>query len=192
MKNAYKLGLAAASIILIGQGCAPLAPAADTTAPSAEVMEKKDDAMMEKKDEGAMEPKDDATMEDNDSAAGVIIDGEGTMMQDIGPSYTLYDSVRATEAMKAGQAVVLYFYAAWCPICRAEDPKIKSWIEGSGLGISGFRVNYDKESALKAKYKIPYQHTTVFLNAKGEEAERFSGPVTESEFRAALAKAAGK
>ena len=54
--------------------------------------------------------------------------------------------------------------AGWCPICRADEPLIKSRIENSGLPIAGFRVNYDTEAELKAKYKIPYQHTTVFYS----------------------------
>jgi len=187
MKNASTIALAAASLLLIGQGCAyaPKEPVSElpTAPPSAAVrpattddedMLQGDDAMTEKEDEGA------AMKEANDSA----------MIPDRPPSYLAYSSEQVAASLREGRGVMLYFWAAWCPICKAEEPKIKAWVEGSGLRVDGFRVNYDTEKELKAQHKIPYQHTAVFLNAKGEEVERFNGPVSESEFTAALKKAA--
>lgn len=203
MKNAFKTLLAASALILVGQGCAPLAPPADLpTAPPAMMEDEKmmkdeetpdGDATME------VEPTDGAMMEDDGggvkSGGAMMTEDEAETAKDLAapapnPYYIAYSEKAADAAVADGYATVLYFWAAWCPICRAEEPKIKGWIETSDLPIAGFRVNYDTESALKSKYKIPYQHTTVFLNAKGEEVERFNGPVTEAEFRAALAKAA--
>lgn len=193
MKNALTL---AAALLLIGQGCAPTAPVADlpTEAP----------AMMEKTDE-ATTPTDDATTgqedaEDDDGGAklggAMMTEDEAEVARDLtapdaNPYYIAYSETAAQAALADGYATVLYFYAPWCPICRAEEPKLKGWIETSDLPIAGFRVDYDTAKDLKSKYGIPYQHTTVFLNAKGEEVERFNGPVTEAEFRAALEKAAG-
>lgn len=115
---------------------------------------------------------------------------DSAMLPDVAPFYVDYTEALHAEAAEAARPIVLYLYAAWCPICRAEDPKIASWIETSDLPVAGFRVNYDTETELKAKHKIPYQHTTLFLGRRGEEVERFLGPVSESEFRAALEKAA--
>jgi len=201
MKNAYMLALAAASLMLVGQGCAPIAPPADlpTAPPAAEVMEKEGESAMGP-EEGAMMKEDAAATADGGGAklgGAMMTEDEAEVAKEMtapeaNPYYIAYSETAAQAAVADGYATVLYFWAAWCPICRAEEPKLKGWIETSNLPIAGFRVNYDTESALKAKYKIPYQHTTVFLNAKGEEVERFSGPVTEAEFRAALANAAGK
>jgi thioredoxin 1 len=105
------------------------------------------------------------------------------------PYYVAYTADGASKALAQGRATVLYFWAAWCPICRADEPKIKARIEGSDLPVAGFRVNYDVESDLKAKYKIPYQHTAVFLDKAGVEVERLSGPVDDATFLAALKKA---
>jgi thiol-disulfide isomerase/thioredoxin len=205
MKKTYALALAAVSLILVGQGCAPIAPPAElpTAPPTADVMEKKDDAMIPKddammeKEEGGMEPKGDAMMEKEGGGGAMMTEDEAEIAKDltapaVNPYYIAYSAKAAQDAAADGYATVLYFYAPWCPICRAEEPKLKGWIETSNLPIAGFRVDYDSEKDLKSKYGIPYQHTTVFLNAKGEEVERFSGPVAEAEFRAALAKAAGK
>ena len=181
MQTPFKLALASAALLLIGQGCPSPASTPLSDLPT------EPPAMME--DEGSM-------MKDEDADEDGTMMGEDSMMKDeeeaLKPYYIAYTATQAEAAMKEGRGTVLYFWAAWCPICRAEEPKLKAWIEGSELPIAGFRVNYDTETALKAQYRIPYQHTTVFLNASGVEVERFSGPVDEATFLAALKKAAGK
>lgn len=85
--------------------------------------------------------------------------------------------------------IVLYFWASWCPICRAEEPKIQALIERSELAVTGFRVNFDTETALKEKYRVPYQHTTIILNLRGEESARFTGPVSDVDLAEAISNA---
>ncbi|MBI4457978.1 thioredoxin family protein, partial [Candidatus Uhrbacteria bacterium] len=86
--------------------------------------------------------------------------------------------------------VLLYFWASWCPICRAEEPGIRAAVEAMDVPVAGFRVNFDVESALKKQFKIPYQHTTVILDTRGQESSRFSGPVDGDTLRAAIRAAA--
>ena len=108
----------------------------------------------------------------------------------LAPYYISYSPEAAARATREGRPIVYYFWAAWCPICKADEPIINARIENSGLPIAGFRVNFDAQSDLKAQYKIPYQHTTVFLNAAGVEVARLNGPVSDAEFNANLALAA--
>jgi len=77
----------------------------------------------------------------------------------------LYES-----AISSDKLVVLYFYANWCPICRAEYPKMQeAFNELSGERVIGFRVNYNDnetdsdETALARQFGVAYQHTKVFL-----------------------------
>jgi len=196
MHKLFKPLLISAAFVLIGAGCAPGQNTGlgdlPTTPPDDVMMA--DDAMMDKPQN---EPGD-TMMEDveHGSLDGDAMMEDDAMMDDTSamkpkkPYYIAYTKDIAEQAMAEGRPVVYYFWAAWCPICRAEEPSIKKWIETSEHPIAGFRVNYDTESALKAQYKVPYQHTTVFLNAKGGEVERFSGPMSEADFRAAFAKAA--
>lgn len=201
----------AAAFALVGAGCTlpsqtPSNELGDlpTTPPTQSGSDVSDDSDYPSPGEPVMMDKDgdareaDAMPEPDDEV--LVGSGGGAMMEDDSdrmekdtsakkPYYIAYTKDVAEAALAEGRPVVYYFWAAWCPICRAEEPSIKSWIETSEHPVAGFRVNYDTESSLKAQYKIPYQHTTVFLNAAGEEVERFSGPVSESEFREALAKA---
>ncbi|MDA1334415.1 MAG: thioredoxin family protein [bacterium] len=74
------------------------------------------------------------------------------------------------KAISSGNLVVLYFYANWCPICRAEFPKMEQAFDELGKdGVVGFRVNYNDnetngfEETLAREFGVAYQHTKVFL-----------------------------
>ena len=71
---------------------------------------------------------------------------------------------------KPESVIVLYFYASWCPICRAEFPKMQEAFLGvMNKNVVGFRVNYkdsdtdSDEIDLARKFGITYQHTKVIL-----------------------------
>ena len=108
------------------------------------------------------------------------------------PYYVTYSDANFQQARSEGRPILLYFWAGWCPICRAEEPLVKQRIEQSGLPIAGFRVNFDSEEALKAQYRITYQHTTVILNSKGVETDRFFGPISDVDSTTAFKKAASE
>lgn len=73
-------------------------------------------------------------------------------------------------ARESGRMIVLFFYANWCPICKAEMPKIEqAFNQLTSDQIVGFRVNYndsdtdDVEKSLAREFGIAYQHTKVFV-----------------------------
>lgn len=107
----------------------------------------------------------------------------GTMMKQYtgtvfaGTSAPLLDFTKADydTAVQSGKLVVLFFYASWCPICKAEYPQAQAAFNALDTDqVVGFRVNYkdddtDKdEEALARQFGVPYQHTKVFLK-NGEQ-----------------------
>ena len=90
-----------------------------------------------------------------------------------GKSALLLDFRKADyeAAIASDKLVVLYFYANWCPICKAETANAlyPAFNELTTDKVVGIRVNYkdsdtDKdEENLARQYGIPYQHTKVFV-----------------------------
>lgn len=111
-------------------------------------------------------PVDSEVMEEGEvtAYAGEVLAGNG--------SAVLLDFNQADyEKALAGDApVFLYYYAKWCPSCRAEVPKMQAAFNDESVGaVVGFRVNYkdndtdDYEKDLAREFGIGYQHTKVAL-----------------------------
>ncbi len=81
-----------------------------------------------------------------------------------------YNEADLNEVLSSDKLVVLYFYANWCPVCRAEVPHLKgAFDELSGDNVVGFLVHFndtettDPEEALAREHGVAYQHTKVFI-----------------------------
>jgi len=89
--------------------------------------------------------------------------------------YTDYKS----SVIGNGQKSILFFYAAWCPLCRDDDEKLKDWYDGGVATLPTYRVNYDEETALKSKYGVTYQHTYVVIDGSGNAIQTLELPSDE-------------
>lgn len=170
MKNQLLIGILLLSIAFI---------AACTTTETGDAMEtdsmqQGDDAMTDQgKEEGAMmETGEEGTEESGDA----MMDDEGAMTE--GPEllagsrtpYYVYNKELYEEALAEGKTVYLEFYADWCPICTADEPKILEFFNTQTKeDLVAFRVNYNDddtdadEEALAEEYGITYQHTRVII-----------------------------
>ena len=83
------------------------------------------------------------------------------------------------NALKEKKKILLYFYASWCPTCKAEQPNtFAAFNQLNDLNLIGFRINFkdsdtdaDEESLAK-KFGVGYQHTKVIL-VDGERAGKW-------------------
>jgi thiol-disulfide isomerase/thioredoxin len=80
-----------------------------------------------------------------------------------------------TEAQLASLAAkgttVVFFYAAWCPDCRATVTELNARWDKVRPGLTLVIADYDKEQALKAKFGVTYQDTFVLLDKAGKGVE---------------------
>ncbi|XKT74815.1 MAG: thioredoxin family protein [Patescibacteria group bacterium UBA2163] len=74
--------------------------------------------------------------------------------------------------------VVLFFHASWCPSCRGLNADIEKNLDAIPSEVSILKLDYDKESELRKKYSVTYQHTLVQVDADGTLIKKWSGSPT--------------
>jgi thiol-disulfide isomerase/thioredoxin len=121
-----------------------------------------DDSMM-KKETTMM--KDDGMMKKDDN-----------MMKAEAGMYKTYSASAVTTDLDAGKTVYLFFHATWCPGCRALDTAISGALGDIPAGSIIYRVDYDTETALRAKHGVTMQHTVVKLSADGTSMKKIVAP----------------
>ncbi|HQZ12971.1 MAG TPA: thioredoxin family protein [Devosia sp.] len=77
------------------------------------------------------------------------------------------NEAQLNELAAAGTTVV-FFYAAWCPNCRATVTELNARWDEVQPGLTLVIADYDKEQALKSKFGVTYQDTFVLLDASGK------------------------
>lgn len=85
--------------------------------------------------------------------------------------YADYSSEAAKEA--AYSSTILFFYAPWCPECRAFDKAIQSGDVPSGVQI--LKVDYDSSQALRQTYGVTIQTTFVRVDTNGTKQALWTG-----------------
>jgi thiol-disulfide isomerase/thioredoxin len=78
-----------------------------------------------------------------------------------------FESEAQLEALAAKGTTVVFFYAAWCPNCRATVTELNARWDEVRPGLTLVIADYDTEQALKARYGVTYQDTFVLLDASG-------------------------
>jgi thiol-disulfide isomerase/thioredoxin len=70
----------------------------------------------------------------------------------------------------AGQTTLLFFHAPWCPVCRAQEPKVKSHLNGRYRNVVAFKVDYDSNTALRRELSVDKQSTLILYQGMKEIA----------------------
>jgi thioredoxin 1 len=136
----------------------------------------KEDAMMEGNvNEPAMVKEESMEADDMMKKEEVSMMDDGmekseTMMKG---SYEAYAPEKLSRA-ETGE-VVLFFHASWCPSCRSLNSDIEVNMGAIPEGVSILKVDYDKETELKKKYGVTYQHTLVQVDKDGNLIKKWSG-----------------
>jgi len=108
----------------------------------------------------------------------------GAMAGEIKP----YNEAAFSEAKAAGKTILLDFHADWCPVCRKQGPLLQSLVQEDKLkDVVVFKVNYDKETALKKDLKVANQSTLIVFKG-GQEASRATWVTDKDEIRSLIEK----
>jgi thiol-disulfide isomerase/thioredoxin len=110
-------------------------------------------------------------------------EGTGTMMSAYEPMVeggkVQFTDLEAALKRAAEGPTVLFFYADWCPTCRAAMKDIDDEIDKLG-DITIIVVDYDSAKDLRKKYSITYQHTYVRIDADGKTLLIWNGGGVDS------------
>jgi thiol-disulfide isomerase/thioredoxin len=85
--------------------------------------------------------------------------------------FTDYSEDRVAES--GYRETILFFYAPWCPECRAFETALNDTNFPDGVQI--LKVDYDSEQALKQKYAITIQSTFVKVSTDGTQLSKWVG-----------------
>jgi thiol-disulfide isomerase/thioredoxin len=89
--------------------------------------------------------------------------------------YIDYSAQALATAQAEGKKPVLFFWAAWCPYCKAANEEFNANLGNIPANVVLLKTNYDTETQLKTKYGITYQHTFVQVDANGNQVTKWSG-----------------
>lgn len=110
--------------------------------------------------------------------------------------YIRFTKADYDKALSEGKAIYLYFYADWCPICKAERPNIlAAFNEMNYTDVVGFEVHYRdsvsnaEDDEMARMFGVPYQHTTIILDKNGEEYFRTLSPISKEEIKSKIGEA---
>lgn len=79
-----------------------------------------------------------------------------------------FESETKLNALAAEGRTVVFFFASWCPNCRATVAELNArWTEVDP-SLTLVIADYDKERELKSKFGVTYQDTFVLLDAAGD------------------------
>ncbi len=179
----------AAVVVVLGGGYVAYMNVVPDAADTQEDTMMKDDAMMdgnegEWTDEEMRAMEDGTMMKEEDGMMGdetMKKEDAPTKVEPVDGSYGAY----SPSVLANGQKKVLFFHAAWCPVCRHADTQLTAWYTTHPFPISVYRVDYDTSADLKAKYGVTYQHTYVLVDGQGNALKVLQGP-SDAELQALL------
>lgn len=161
------LFLSAASLTLMA-GCTPTQPkAADSMMDDDSNAMMQDDTWDETGSNTMMA--DDMKKEDKMMKDEKMEDDTSAMQKAIYAAFT-------PAVLTNGETKVLFFHAAWCPVCRTADATLTSWYNAGEPTINTYQLDYDTETVLRAKYGVTNQHTFVLVDGQGNAIQTVQGP----------------
>ncbi|MCC7042688.1 MAG: thioredoxin family protein [Acidobacteria bacterium] len=91
---------------------------------------------------------------------------DATMKNDFRPFTPA--AFKATQ--DAGGLSLVFFHAPWCPVCRAQEPKLMSRLNGMYTDIVPFKVDYDSNQSLRGQMNVTRQSTVIVYRGAKEIA----------------------
>ena len=84
--------------------------------------------------------------------------------------FTPFTKEAHAKAMADGKTTLVFFHAPWCPVCRAQEPKVLAQLNGAAKDVVAFKVDYDSNEALRKEMNVTKQSTLILYSGMKETA----------------------
>lgn len=74
------------------------------------------------------------------------------------------------KAMADGKTSLVFFHTPWCPVCKAQEPKLLAHLNGDAKHVVAFKVDYDSNVELRKAMNVQKQSTLILYNGMKEVA----------------------
>lgn len=178
MINSTKMIVGVIVVVLVGAGIYVWTkPSGDTAMVKDAMMETDGGAEgVDKKDTAMMDKAGDTMMKDSPKSSDTIMKEDAMMKAGTYEAYAPEKIAQATTGK-----VLLFFYAPWCPLCRATEADINAHLGSIPGGVHILKVDYDTATDLKQRYGVTMQTTFVQVDGKGNMIQKWSGQSTLKE-----------
>jgi thioredoxin-like negative regulator of GroEL len=96
-----------------------------------------------------------------------------------------FEEYKESKLSESGyNETIVFFYAPWCPECRAFEMAIDE--QGVPDGVQILQLDYDSSDELKAKYGVTLQTTFVKVGKDGELISKWVGYSQDKSVNAIL------
>lgn len=73
-------------------------------------------------------------------------------------------------AADSGKTTLVFFHAPWCPVCKAQEPKVLAHLNGDAKDVVAFKVDYDTNMDLRKEMNVEKQSTLILYSGSKEVA----------------------
>lgn len=90
-------------------------------------------------------------------------------------NYLDYSAQNFAQAKKHGKTLLFFAATTWCSNCLAIEEEIIKRNSELPKELTILKVDYDRDSDMKAKYGVTMQTTLILLDEDGNEIRRWIG-----------------
>jgi thioredoxin 1 len=73
-------------------------------------------------------------------------------------------------AADSGKMTLVFFHAPWCPVCKAQEPKVLAHLNGDAKDVVALKVDYDTNMDLRKEMNVEKQSTLILYSGSKEVA----------------------
>jgi thiol-disulfide isomerase/thioredoxin len=73
-------------------------------------------------------------------------------------------------AADQGKMTLVFFHAPWCPVCKAQEPKVLAHLNRDAKDVVALKVDYDTNLDLRRQMNVQKQSTLILYSGATEIA----------------------